>query len=53
MTYKRVIINGEVYPGEDIKEVVLPSRNQFYWKVYFLDGRIMYVIDHIVVEVKE
>jgi len=53
MVYKRVVINGEVYPGEDIKDVIFPSPTQLYWQVYLKDGRQFFVMDHIVVDVKE
>ena len=53
MVYKRVIINGEVYPGEEVKYVVFPAPTQPYWQVYLTKGRTIYVMDRIVVEVKE
>jgi hypothetical protein len=50
MVYKRVIINGEVYPGEDIKDVYFDDNR---WTVTLKNGLIIHATGQVTVEVKE
>lgn len=48
MVYKRVVINGEVYPGEDVKDVIFADKG--YWVIKLKDGRELYATGNITVE---
>lgn len=53
MVYKRVIINGEVYPGESIKGVIYPTPTAPYWTIIYKDGTRAYTTGPITVEEKK
>jgi hypothetical protein len=51
MVYKRVVINGEVYRGEDVDRVTAPENG--YWTIVLKSGLIIHATGQVTVVVKE
>jgi hypothetical protein len=49
VTYKRVVINGEVIAGDDVEKVYLPTQGEIVWRILLKNGTLLQATGNITV----